>query len=148
MAIESIIMAVVGAGLGGVIGWLIKLIKDKLKIAELENKNYKLQMELNELTTKMAKTIEELKKTQTLLTDSLAAIELLKAYKAIDDETKRKIDELKGLMKDGKSTPESIEKYKAMIDEINKKNQAYNKGEKYTTPPIPTTPTVPPTPNK
>lgn len=133
MDIVSIIMAVIGLGAGGAIGWLVNLIKTKLKMAELENKNYKLQEEVNQLTQKIATTLSELKNTQALLTDSLAAIELLKAYKAIDDQTRKKIDELKSSFKDGKITPESIEKYKILMAEINKKNQAYNDGIKLTT---------------
>jgi uncharacterized protein YoxC len=56
-------------------------------------------------------------------------MEVMRAYNAIDEETKRKVKEVKDTLDDdGKTTPETIKKYKQLIDDINKKNKDYNSG--------------------
>lgn len=128
MSIIQIVLLVIGALMGGGLGWLIKTIQNKIKIAQLENEIYRLEKERDQFKQKWHESEQKLLETETLLSDTLAAIELLKAYQAIDDQTRKDIDELRDTFNDGKPSDETYKKYKQMIDRINDMNKDYNQG--------------------
>jgi chromosome segregation ATPase len=129
MEITMIIGIVIGAVLGGGIGWLVKTLLVHIKIKNLESEINKLKLEKRNLVDKLEQMTQKLAETESLLSDTLAAMEVMRAYNAIDEETKRKVKEVKDTLDDdGKTTPETIKKYKQLIDDINKKNKDYNSG--------------------
>lgn len=129
MEITMIIGIVIGALLGGGIGWLVKTLLVHIKIKNLESEINKLKLEKRNLVDKLEQMTQKLAETESLLSDTLAAMEVMRAYNAIDEETKRKVKEVKDTLDDdGKTTPETIKKYKQLIDDINKKNKDYNSG--------------------
>lgn len=127
MGIIEIILIVIGAGFGGGIGWLVKGIQTKVKINELENKVYKAEEARRNMIDELSKKKSELSKTKKLLNETIAAMEVLQAYKAIDEETQENLDKIKNsLNKDEEVTPETYEEFAKIIDNMNKENKEYN----------------------
>ena len=130
MDIMQIVFMCIGGGVGGFIGWLIKGIQTKIKITEYENRALIAEKEKATMQTQWTLEKEKATKFQSLLADTLASMEILKAYQVVDEATKNNIKVLENTFKDGKATEETYAKYKQMIEEINKRNSEYNKGNK------------------
>ena len=118
MTILYILAGVLGAICGGVIGWLIKALKDKIKLLEMEKDLNDKIKEKNEVVKILAETKQDLADTDQLLADSLTAIELLKTYDVIDKAAAKKIQEIKEVQDNGTSTAESKAAYKSFIGNL------------------------------
>lgn len=135
-AVEIIMLVlglVVGATAGAVIAWLIKSLKTKAEIATLQKDLVLSQEKVVGLTKQNAELQQKYLDSQSLLANTLSALELLKAYQMIDAETKKKVEELKDSFVDGKASPDTMDKYKEMIKKMNEQFSNYNKGQKTTT---------------
>lgn len=127
MTVIQIILLLVGAGLGGGVGYLVKAIQAKIKMNELENRALKAEKARENMIGELSKRQGELEKTKKLLRETIAAMEVLQAYKAIDEKTRKEVEEVKeSLNDDGEATPETYDKFARIIDEMNKKNKEYN----------------------
>lgn len=127
MTVIQIILLLVGAGLGGGVGYLVKAIQAKIKMNELENRALKAEKARENMIGELSKRQGELEKTKKLLRETIAAMEVLQAYKAIDEKTRKEVEEVKeSLNDDGEATPETYDKFARIIDEMNKKNNEYN----------------------
>lgn len=131
MGIVEIILLIVGAGLGGGLGWLVKSIQTKIKMNELENRVYKAEEARRNMIEELSKKKAEISNIKKLLNETLAAMEILQAYKAIDKETQKDLDKIKNsLNEEGEVTPETYEEFAKIIDNMNKGNKEYNSGKK------------------
>lgn len=126
MGIQMIIGLIAGALLGGGIGYLIRLIQSKIKIAELERDLLKAEKQTRLFGEQLRETTDELVKTKDALKSTINAMELLQAYKAIDEKTKRKIEDIEKTIKEGKPTKDTFEEYAKLIEDMNNKNKNYN----------------------
>lgn len=146
----TIVFSILGLAAGGGLGYLVKALITKFQMVTMENKLHDAEKAKEQAINEANAAKNLLAKTQTLLSDTLASIELLKAYQAIDQKTKDQLKQLQDSMKDGKVTDDTMLKYKKMIEEMNKKNQAYNQGGKPVipgqTPAAPAAPVTPVTP--
>lgn len=131
MGIIEIILLIVGASLGGGLGWLVKGIQTKIKMNELENKVYKAEEARRNMIEELSKKKSELSKTKKLLNETIAAMEVLQAYKAIDEKTKKDLDKIKNsLDKDDEVTPETYDEFAKIINNMNKENKEYNSSKR------------------
>jgi hypothetical protein len=122
-----VIAIIIGIAVGFGIGYLTKAVIDKVKIATLEKERDQALLAKQTMKEQWEKAINELNQTKVLLTDTLAALELLKKYQAVDNETRNKIKELeKTLDPQNKPTEDTYDKFRKLVEEMNKKNQAYN----------------------
>lgn len=131
MGIIEIILLIVGAALGGGLGWLVKGIQTKIKMNELENRALRAEEARRNMIEELSKKKAEISNTKKLLNEALAAMEVLQAYKAIDKETRKDLDKIKNsLDEDDEVTPETYEEFAKIIDNMNKENKKYNSGKK------------------
>ncbi len=130
----EIIMLILGAGGGGVIAWLVKSLKVRVQTAELEKELVVSKGRVVELVKQNAELQQKYTDSQSVLANTLSALELLKAYQMIDAETKKQVAEIKETLVDGKASPETMDKYKEMLKKMNENFSGYNKGQKTTTP--------------
>ena len=123
LTVTAIIFIIVGFG----IGYLTSSIKTKVKIAELEKSKAQLILDKKEMQEQWTKAVNELSQTKILLNDTLSALELLKQYRSIDDDTKKKINNLnQTLDPTGKPTDNTYDAFRKIIEEANKNNEEYN----------------------
>lgn len=123
MSIALIGGLIIGLFPGFGVGFLYKLIKGK---KELKNLKHDLSeaKRLQELAIKQRDVYaQKLVDVRSMLADALATIEVLQAYKEIDDKTKEEIKEIKDSLVNGEPSDDTYERYKKLIDEINKRNQ-------------------------
>lgn len=127
MTIIQILIMLIGAALGGGIGFLVKSIQAKIKMNELENRALKAEKARENMVSELSERQGELEKTKKLLRETISAMEILQAYKAIDEKTRKEVDEVKNSLDgEGEATPETYDKFAKIIDEMNKKNKEYN----------------------
>lgn len=131
MGIIEIILLIVGAALGGGLGWLVKGIQTKIKMNELENRALRAEEARRNMIEELSKKKAEISNTKKLLNEALAAMEVLQAYKAIDKETKKDLDKIKNsLNEDDEVTPETYKEFAKIIDNMNKENKEYNSSKR------------------
>jgi len=138
MTFMEIVMLILGAGGGGVIAWLVKSLKVRVELAELQKELVVSQGRVVELAKQNAELQQKYIDSQSILANTLSALELLKAYQMIDAETKKQVEEIKDTLVDGKASPETMDKYKEMLRKMNENFIGYNKGQK----PAPSTSSV------
>lgn len=127
MDIIQIMVLILGLGAGGGIGWLIKTVQAKIQINELENRALRAEKARENMIDELSKSKGELANAKKLLRETIAAMEVLQAYKAIDEKTRKEIDRVKkSLDDDGEATPETYDEFAKIIDNMNKKNEEYN----------------------
>lgn len=127
MDIIQIIVLIVGLGAGGGIGWLVKTVQSKIQINELENRALRAEKARENMLDELSKSKGELANAKKLLKETIAAMEVLQAYRAIDEKTRKEIDRIKkSLDGDGEVTPETYKEFADIIDDMNKKNKEYN----------------------
>ena len=131
MTIIQIILLIIGGLFGGGIGFLVKSLQAKIKMNELENRALKAEKARENMIQELSERQGELEKTKKLLRETIAAMEVLQAYKAIDEKTRKEVEEVKdSLDNEGQATPETYEKFARIIDEMNKKNKEYNSSKR------------------
>jgi len=124
-----IIGFIIGILVGGAIGYGARYIQGQLIIKTLESERDNALLAKINMQKEWEKAIQEVENTTTMLKDTLAAIEVLKMYQAIDEDTKKKLKSLQDTYDDeNKPTDDTFDKFKQMVDEINKRNQEYNTG--------------------
>lgn len=127
--ITLIIAIVVGIAVGFGIGYLSKALADRITIAELEKERDQALLREQTMRDQWEAAVNELNNTKVLLNDTLAALELLREYQAIDNETRRDIDNIENTLDpDGNPTEETYNEFRRLIDEMNKQNEEYNTG--------------------
>lgn len=127
MGIIEIILLIIGGILGGGVGWLAKTVQSKIQMNELENRALRAEKARGEMIEELSKNKGELANAKKLLKDTIAAMEILQAYKAIDEKTRKEIDKIKKSLGDNDEvTPETYDEFAKIIDEMNKKNKEYN----------------------
>lgn len=142
MSILEILMLIVGAGLGGAVAYFFMKLKAKADLALIQKDLLVAQGRVVELVKQNADLQQKYMDSQTVLANTLSALELLKAYQMIDAETKKKVEEIKDTFVDGKATDDTMAKYKEMLKTMNDQFSGYNKGQKPATPPATTTPST------
>lgn len=145
MSFTEIVMLILGAGGGGAVIYIIMKLKAKADSALMQKDLLVAQGRVVELVKQNADLLQKYTDSQTVLANTLSALELLKAYQMIDAETKRKVDEIKETFVDGKATDDTMAKYKEMLKAMNDQFSGYNKGQKSTTPTPPAPATTPAT---
>lgn len=138
MSFTEIIMLILGGGGGGAIIYIIMKLKAKADFALIQKDLLVAQGRVVELVKQNADLLQKYTDSQTVLANTLSALELLKAYQMIDAETKRKVEEIKDTFVDGKATDDTMAKYKEMLKAMNDQFSGYNKGQKSTAPASPT----------
>lgn len=124
-----IIGLIIGILLGGVIGYIVKWVMDRVAIASLEKEVAISLLAKNAMQEKWEIAVNELNKTQVLLNDTLAALELLRKYQTIDDETKGRINKIDNTLdENGKPTEDTYDAFRKLVKEMNKKAEEYNTG--------------------
>ena len=114
--------------LGFGLGYLSKALSDKITISDLEKKVAITELAKNTMQKQWEIAVNELNKTKVLLNDTLAALELLRKYQLIDNDTKNKINKIDNTLVDGKPTQDTYDEFKKLVEEMNKKNGEYNTG--------------------
>ena len=131
--IMLIIGLIIGILLGGVLGYVVKWGTDRVVIAELESERDIAVLEMNTMQLQWEIAVNELNKTKVLLNDTLAALELLREYQAIDQTTKDEIKKIDNTLVDGSPTKDTYDAFKKLVEEYNKKNEEYNTASSETT---------------
>jgi len=135
MSVMEILMLIFGIAAGGGVMYLIMLFKSKADTALIQKDLVTAQGRVVELAKQNAELQQKYTDSQTVLANTLSALELIKAYQMIDAETKKKVEEIKGTFVDGKATDDTMAKYKEMLKSMNDQFSNYNKGQKATTTP-------------
>ena len=130
MGIIEIILLIIGGAMGTGIGWLIKSVQTKIKLNELENRALKAEEARRNMIEALSEKQAEISKIKKLLNETLSAMEILQAYKAIDNKTKKDLDKIKNSLDNDEVTPETYDEFAKIIDDMNKKNKEYNVGNK------------------
>lgn len=124
-----IVALIAGLAIGGLIGWLATSLSFKLEIAELEKERDRALLERATMQDQWEQAVNELNSTKVLLNDTLAALELLRQYQAIDNETRNEINRIENTLDpQGNPTEDTYNQFRKLIDEMNKQNQEYNTG--------------------
>lgn len=117
--LASIIALVLGLGIGSLAMWGIQ----RVKVAEAERMKTEAILAKNTMQVQWQKALKELNQTRVVLNDTLAALELLRQYQRIDDETKKDINDLeKTLDPEGNVTIETEDKFRSLVDNFNRLN--------------------------
>ena len=125
--VTIIIAVIIGLAVGFGIGYLSKALADRIIIAELTQERDSALLEKNTMQEQWEAATNELNQTKILLNDTLAALELLRQYQAIDNETKKEIDELENTLDpEGNPTEDTYDEFRRMVEEMNKQNEEYN----------------------
>lgn len=125
--VTLIIAIILGIAVGFGIGFLSKALIDKIEIAELEKERDSALLQKNTMQEKWELATQELSQTKVLLQDTFAALELLKQYQVIDNDTKDKIKDIDNTLDpEGKPTEDTYDKLRNLIEDYNKKNKVYN----------------------
>jgi DNA-binding phage protein len=125
--VTMIIAIIIGIAIGFGLGFLSKAIIDKVRMAELEKERDQALLQKETFRQNWEKALNELNQTKVLLNDTLAALELLRQYQQIDDETRKKIAEIdKTLDPEGNPTEDTYERFRRLIKEVNERNEEYN----------------------
>lgn len=129
MNIFLILGIVLGSGFGGIITYLWSALQNKLKIANLEKDLAKAQSEVADLVRKNAELTQKCMDTQAALANTLSALELIKAYQVIDQDTKNKIKDLQNTFVEGKASADTMNSFKDALKKMNESFSKYNKGK-------------------
>lgn len=119
MVFIGIIFLIIGGGIGYVITWgsyrvIISDLKREKIEADLAKDTMKVQWEL---------AVNELNKTQVVLNDTYAALELLKKYQKVDRDVEKDIAKLDDTLDDdGKATEDTYQNFRDMMEEFNQLN--------------------------
>ena len=125
--ITMIILAVLmlAVGYGG--GFLTKALIDKVKMAELQSERDQAILAKQTIQEQWEIAVNELNATRVVLNDTLAALELLREYQRIDDQTREDINKLKGTLDpEGQPTDDTDEVFRSLVDEFNRLNGVTN----------------------
>lgn len=105
--------------LGAVVVWGI----DRVKMSELKSERDEAILARVTMQKQWEEAVNELNKTKVFLNDTLAALELLRKYQLIDNDTKEDINKLKNsLGPQGEVTQDTKDVFKKLVDEFNKLN--------------------------
>lgn len=146
MTLESILIGVAALVLGGGGGFVFKMIQSNIESKKIRNSYEKeisnlkqerdnavaakqsVEKEVGALRQSAVDANKKYEDVRVLLNDAISALTVLKAYEAVDKESKEKIKKLEDTIVNGEITPSTADEFKKMLEEINKKNQKYNKG--------------------
>jgi len=119
--IISIILGII-IGFSG--GFLTKSIINKIEIAELRSERDQAVMARQTMQKQWEAAVNELLQTKVVLNDTLAALELLRKYSAVDEKTKKDVQELKKTLDpQGEPTPETEDLFRSLVDKFNELNR-------------------------
>lgn len=119
--VKTILVGVVFIIIGGAIGALTMWGAQRVKIAELESERDKAVLERVTMQEQWEKAVNELNSTRVLLNDTLAALELLRQYQSIDEETRRNINRIDNTLDpEGNATEDTYEEFRNLVDEFNR----------------------------
>ena len=122
-----VVAIIVCLSLGFGMGFLSKALADRVKIATLEKERDQALLAKATMKEQWEQAVNELNQTKVLLNDTLAALELLRQYQAIDNDTRDKIKDIEGTLDpSGDPTSETYDRFRKMIEDMNKKNEEYN----------------------
>ena len=128
ISIEALFGMIVGLVFGLIIGYGACYVKTQITIKTLQNEKNEALLAKNNMKEEWSKAINKLNKTETMLKDTLSAIEVLKMYQAIDKETREKLSKLKNTYDDNNNpTDNTYDEFRKMIEDLNDKNSQYNK---------------------
>ena len=146
MTLESILIGVAALVLGGGGGFVFKMIQSNIESKKIRDSYEKeisnlkqerddavaakqsVEKEVGALRQSAVDANKKYEDVRVLLNDAISALTVLKAYEAVDKESKEKIKKLEETIVNGEITPSTADEFKKMLEEINKKNQKYNKG--------------------
>ena len=118
-----IAVAIVALLIGGGFGWLIRWGQDRVVVAEAKAAQLEAEQAKDAIQKQWEKAVNELNATEVLLNDTLAALELLKQYQAIDNQTQEDINKLKNTLDDeGNPTDKTKEEFRKLVDQFNQLN--------------------------
>lgn len=127
--ITTILAVIIGLAIGFSIGYLGKALADRIVIAELTQERDAALLEKNTMQDQWEIAVNELNEASVLLNDTLAALELLRNYQSIDNETRKEIDDLEDTFdEEGEPTEETYDEFRKLVEEMNRQNQEYNTG--------------------
>lgn len=122
-----IVGIIAGLAIGGLVGWLWTSLSKAAEIANLEKDMLIIENERDTYRDQWELAQQELNSTRVLLNDTLSALELLRQYQSIDNETRRDIDELESTRNpDGSSTDETYNRFRELVDNFNQLNEEFN----------------------
>jgi len=119
----TIVSIILGIAIGFSGGYLVKAIINKIEVAELRSERDQAVVAKQTMQKQWEAAVNELSQTKTVLNDTLAALELLRKYSAVDEKTKKDVQELKRTLDpQGESTPETEDLFRSLVDKFNKLN--------------------------
>lgn len=125
--ITMVIGLILGLAIGFGGGYLTKALIDKIEMAELRSERDQAVLARQTMQEQWEEAVNELSATKIILNDTLAALELLREYQRIDDETRKDIDNLKKTLDpEGKPTPQTEDLFRSLVDEFNRLNGITN----------------------
>lgn len=146
MSLESILIGIAALVLGGGGGFVFKMFKSNIDMKKMRESYEKeilntkkerdeaiaakvsVEKEVGALRQSAVDANKKYEDVRILLNDAISAMSVLKAYEAIDKASKEKLKKLEETIVNGQVTPSTVEEFKKMLEEINKKNEKYNKG--------------------
>lgn len=127
--VTLIIAIIIGIAVGFGIGYLSKALSDKILISELKQERDAALLEKSTMQEQWELAVNELNQASVLLNDTLAALELLRRYKSVDNETREEIDKIDNTLDpEGNPTEDTYDAFRKLVEEMNRKNQEYNTG--------------------
>lgn len=146
MTLESIMIGIGALVLGGSGGFIFKMIQSSVEFNKIKESYEKeinalkqerdniivakqsVEKEVSALRQSAVDANKRYEDVRVLLNDAISALTVLKAYDAINKESKDKIKKLEDTIINGEVTSSTAEEFKKMLQEINDKSQKYNKG--------------------
>mgnify|MGYP003563030845 CR=1 FL=1 len=115
--LQTVAFFLLGALIAGLAVWGVQ----RVQIAELKSERDSAVLAKEVFQEKWEVAVNELNATRVLLSDTLAALELLREYQKIDQETRNDIDELDNTLDtEGNPTEDTYDSFRRMVEEFNR----------------------------
>lgn len=119
--LKTVLMSVLFFVIGAALGWLVNWGMTRVELAELRSERDNAVLERNTIQDRWEVAVNELNQTKVLLNDTLSALELLREYQAIDEETRDDIEEIDNTLDpEGNPTEDTYDEFRRMIEEFNR----------------------------
>ncbi len=118
-----IVGVIIGLTLGFGGGFLTKTVMTQIELANLRSERDQAVLARQTMQKQWEAAVNELNATKVVLNDTLAALELLKKYSAVDEKTRKDVQDLKKTLDpQGQPTPETEDLFRKLVDKFNQLN--------------------------
>jgi len=119
-----IIGVIIGLTIGFGGGFLTKTVMTQIELAQLRSERDQAVLARQTMQKQWEAAVNELNATKVVLNDTLAALELLKKYSAVDEKTRKDVQDLKKTLDpQGQPTPETEDVFRKLVDKFNQLNR-------------------------